>query len=163
MTRSNLLKFIAPWVLGLVTLSACAQVTDSRPDVHSGQLYDFCVETGNGNVPIQVELAITQSQRARGLMYRENVPLGQGMLFIYERPRVLGFWMLNTLVALDIAYINSQNRIVQVGHMEPCENNYCPAFESDVPVAQALEMASGEFARLGIQVGATVSRGVCND
>jgi len=114
------------------------------------------------SVDLELELAITPEQRARGLMYRESVAANQGMLFIYERPRYLGFWMLNTLIPLDIAYLDTRGEIRQIGQMQPCERQSCPAYRSEHLVNQALEMAAGEFARLGIEVGDQLVAGACH-
>jgi len=58
-----------------------------------------------GHLELEVELALTSEQRARGLMYRDKVE--NGMLFIYDEERILSFWMRNTKVPLDIAYIRA--------------------------------------------------------
>lgn len=131
-------------------------------EVHSGRLYDFCIESSTQSLTISLELAVTSAQRARGLMNRTEVLPNHGMLFVYERPRKLGFWMLNTLIPLDIAYINAENEIVQIGQMQPCESNHCPAYESEFEVTKALEMAAGEFERLGVEIGTVLQGGHCD-
>ena len=75
----------------------------------------------------------------------ESVAANQGMLFIYERPRYLGFWMLNTLIPLDIAYLDTRGEIRQIGQMQPCERQSCPAYRSEHLVNQAFRNGGGRI------------------
>lgn len=110
---------------------------------------------------ITVELADTPDSRARGLMFRKNLPPGQGMLFIYEAPSEVAFWMRNTLIPLDMLFIDERGR---VAHVAP---NAVPLDETPIPGAapgdpeperlMVLEIAGGEAARLGLAKGAILS------
>ncbi len=62
-------------------------------------------ETASGDVPVEVELALTPEERARGLMHREELAVGKGMLFVFEEERVQSFWMKNTLIPLDMVFV----------------------------------------------------------
>ena len=92
-----------------------------------------------------VELALTNQERALGLMNRENLPSSQGMLFIFDEERVLSFWMKNTLIPLDIVFINSDFEVVSVAKAVPCESDPCPTYPSAGPAKYVLEVnpASG--------------------
>ena len=70
-----------------------------------------------GPVAFQTELALTPEQRARGLMYRDSAE--NGMLFLYDEARVLSFWMRNTKVPLDIAYIKADWTIEPIQFLYP--------------------------------------------
>ena|SRR5690554_2209372 len=108
--------------------------------------------------PISVEIADTFELRANGLMQRERLAEHQGMWFTYnqERPSHAGFWMYNTLIPLDIAYLDRSMKIVKIITMEPCrsiDRNRCPAYPPGVPYFSAVELNKDYFARYNIQEG----------
>lgn len=112
--------------------------------------------------PLQVELADSQAQRARGLMQREQLGEYEGMLFRYPavQPPSSGFWMYQTLIPLDIAYLNERGEIVKTFTMMPCGSdnpNQCRSYVSGKAFQYALEMNAGFFAEHDIRMGDRVS------
>ena len=110
---------------------------------------------------IRAEIADTDASRARGLMMREQLGQHQGMWFRYttERSGDSGFWMYNTWIPLDIAYLDNQQRIVKIIQMQPCESidpSRCAVYRPNVPYYGALEMNLGYFADHQIKLGAKV-------
>ena len=103
-----------------------------------------------GGIEIQVEIADDADERQRGLMYRESLGENEGMLFVYPEQRTLGFWMQNTLIPLDIAYIDREGRIVDIQQMEPQTTE---THDSAAPAMYALEMNQGWFEANGIRIG----------
>ena len=103
-----------------------------------------------GGIEIQVEIADDADERQQGLMYRESLGENQGMLFVYPEQRTLGFWMKNTLIPLDIAYIDREGRIVDIQQMEPQTTE---THDSAAPAMYALEMNQGWFEANGIRIG----------
>jgi hypothetical protein len=103
-----------------------------------------------GGIEIQVEIADDADERQRGLMYRESLGENEGMLFVYPEQRTLGFWMKNTLIPLDIAYIDREGRIVDIQQMEPQTTE---THDSAAPAMYALEMNLGWFEANGIRIG----------
>ena len=102
---------------------------------------------------VKAEIARTQEDKSRGLMYRKKLPDGEGMLFIYERDDVLSFWMKNTLVPLSIAFITSDGRIIDIKDMYPHDEN---SVHSSRSARYALEVPQGWFSRAGVQNGDVV-------
>lgn len=100
---------------------------------------------------VVAEVAATADERAQGLMYRDEVPDGTGMLFVFQDSQPRSFWMANTYVALDIAYMDPSYRIVDVIAMEP---EVTDSYPSDAPAMFALEVRQGWFGEQGIGVGA---------
>lgn len=106
-----------------------------------------------GHLDLEVELALTTEQRARGLMYRDNVE--NGMLFVYDQARVLSFWMRNTKVPLDIAYIKADWTIEPVQLLYPYDEK---GKKSQGPAIGALEMPQGWFKAQGLAAGTKIIR-----
>ena len=99
---------------------------------------------------VRAEIARTPAERAQGLMERDTLPPGRGMLFVFEDLGVRSFWMGNTYVALDIAFIDADLRIVDIQAMEPLTTT---SHVSRFPAMFALEVPQGWFQEHGIGVG----------
>ena len=124
--------------------TAAAQPAAPRPG--AGQAWVIF-----GADTVVAEVAGTPDERAEGLMYRQDVPDGTGMLFVFEDNAIRSFWMQNTYVALDIAYMDPSFVIVDIQQMEPLTTD---PHQSTAPAMFALEVRKGWFAEQGIAVGA---------
>jgi len=109
-------------------------------------------------VHIRAEVAATAPDRERGLMSRIFLASGDGMLFLFPAPVSGGFWMKDTLIPLDIAFI-SGTKVVEVDTMQPCRKDPCPLTTPASAYDSALEANSGALGRAGISAGAVVSLG----
>jgi uncharacterized membrane protein (UPF0127 family) len=107
-------------------------------------------KAGAAPVRLQVEIARTERERARGLMHRISLPDGEGMLFVFERDQILSFWMKDTLIPLSIAFISYDGRILEIYDMKP--RDLAPVHSSR-SVRYALEVPQGWFERAGITPG----------
>lgn len=103
---------------------------------------------------VVAEVAATPEERAEGLMYRDDVPDGTGMLFVFEDSQPRAFWMANTYVPLDVAYMDPSYRIVDIIAMEPLVTDSYP---SEASAMFALEVRQGWFEEQEIGVGAQAS------
>ena len=129
----------------LLPLAACAG-NEPPADV---ELEVFAlVELQVGTEIITVQLADTPQKRAQGLMYQQTAE--PGMFLLYEKPTAIALWMANTAMALDVAYIGADWRIVQLVQLDAFDETPVPSPE---PVIAALEMPRGWFAAHGITVG----------
>jgi len=99
---------------------------------------------------VLAEVAATADERAKGLMYRDEVPDGTGMLFVFQDSQPRSFWMANTYVALDIAYMDPSFRIVDIVAMEPLITDSYP---SSASAMFGLEVRQGWFGERSIVVG----------
>jgi hypothetical protein len=108
----------------------------------------------NGD-PIQAELATSSGERQRGLMLRPFLAADRGMLFLFEAPALWRFWMFNTLVPLDILWLDADRRVIFINaDTPPCPPlTPCPTYGADEPSRFVLELAAGEAQRRGLQVG----------
>ncbi len=104
-----------------------------------------------GSDTVHAEVADTPALRERGLMERTELPEGRGMLFVFTESRIRSFWMRNTWIPLDIAYMDADFQIVDIQAMEPLSERLQ---DSAGPAMFALEVPQGWFAGKGIEVGA---------
>jgi hypothetical protein len=102
---------------------------------------------------VEVEVAATPESRTRGLMWRKALPAGQGMLFIFPGEEVQGFWMRNTLIPLDMLFIDSTGLIV--GIIERAEPHSLANRSVGVPSRYVLEVPGGWCQSMGIKRGGT--------
>ena len=107
---------------------------------------------------IVAEVASSPQDRATGLMNRFSLQPDHGMLFVFERPEPLGFWMRNTFIPLSIAFLDSRGRILNIEDMAPQTEN---THWSTGPGLYALEMRKGWFVERGIRPGDRVE-GIAN-
>lgn len=107
-----------------------------------------------GEHVFHVEVAATRGSQHRGLMGRESLAPDAGMLFVFDEPRFQSFWMFNTPLALDIAFIREDLTISSIDTMEPLT---VTTHVSDEPVLYVLEVAAGQFASRHIEAGDVVS------
>ena len=103
---------------------------------------------------IDAQLAVRSEQREIGLMFRKEMPQNEGMLFIFESPTRLCFWMKNTLLPLTAAFIADDGTILNLENMEPqTTESHC----STKPVRFVLEMNQGWFAKKRVKPGSKIS------
>ena len=120
------------------------------------------LHSGGRALPFRVELAASEPQRERGLMYRNHLDPDAGMLFVFDREAPLTFWMKNTLIPLDMIFISSGRHIVGI------VENAVPETETPRRVEglsrYVLEIAGGMSRRLGISAQSEVEfQGVPGD
>lgn len=131
-------------------LSGCFDTQADSPPAS----VDTWIETQAGERAIEIQVALTEPERQKGLMFRDSMGEQQGMLFVFESPRPLGFWMKNTRIPLDIAYITPDGTIREIYPMYPFNENSVRSRRTDL--SMALEMNQGWFAAHGVVPGQTI-------
>ena len=107
-----------------------------------------------------VEIADTEPEREKGLMFRKELAEGQGMLFDFHREQEVGFWMQNTYISLDMIFIRGDGRILRIAqNTEPLSTRIIP---SGGPVRAVLEVIAGTAEKLGIAPGDRVASPIFN-
>ncbi|MCS2609799.1 DUF192 domain-containing protein [Halomonas dongshanensis] len=161
LTRRRLLKFGASAsLLALAPVGLGTAWAQKAPDF--GAPASLVIHTSAGPQRLQVEIADTPAKRQYGLMGREQLDKNAGMLFVFdgEQSAHNGFWMFQTLIALDIAFIDADGRIVAIETMPPCPSTSpreCPAYLPGAAYHTALEVNAGYFAERGIELGDCVA------
>jgi uncharacterized membrane protein (UPF0127 family) len=128
-----------------------AQQESGQPQPAAGGQVARTVQIRIGGVAVSAEIADNEELRARGLMHRDSLVEDHGMLFVYGTAQVRSFWMRNTRIPLDIAFIDANGVIINIEHMEPqSDQNYF----SQGPMMYALEMSQGWFEANDVKPGA---------
>ena len=144
----GLLRPIAAMLCLGVASAAAQDAPQCREDLailrHDGQLSQF-----------SIEIADSAAERAQGLMARPHLASSAGMLFVYPSPREVSFWMHDTLIPLDILYIDATGRVVRIArNATPLDETPIP---SGAPVQYVLEINGGLAALLGLGPGSTLA------
>lgn len=145
--------------LSLMVPACSPQAAENAPaptqaSVHpvSGlQVIPLTVTTLGGTHTFRVEVAKTPQEQAKGLMFRTTMGPDEGMLFPYDQPRELSFWMKNTVLSLDLVFIDAQHRVLNIAE------NATPYSEQSIlsagPGVAVLELNGGRTRQLGIVAG----------
>ncbi|MEA2098258.1 MAG: DUF192 domain-containing protein [Patescibacteria group bacterium] len=106
------------------------------------------------NKCFKVETAVTAQEQKMGLMNREFLALDSGMLFVFEKEDIHNFWMKNTLIPLDIIWIDKDNKVIFIKeNAEPCKTEKCELFEPDKKSKYVLEINGGLAEKIGFKIG----------
>jgi uncharacterized membrane protein (UPF0127 family) len=107
---------------------------------------------------LQAEVAVTQEQRAKGLMFRDTLPADHAMLFVFDRPDRYSFWMKNTRLSLDILWLDIERRIVHIEeNVPPCRADPCPAYTPGRKAWYVVETNAGFVKARGLKPGMRVT------
>lgn len=148
------------WIAGALAIAVVAILgytiapwpssADSRAMVLPMDSTPLVAETDKGERSFSIEVADDESEREKGLMYRQSLPDDHGMLFVFEETREVGFWMKDTPLALDLIFIGQDGLIRAIRQGEPLS----PAVISPgEPVRFVLELKAGTAAKSGIEDG----------
>ena len=101
--------------------------------------------------PVFLQLALTEAEQARGLMHRESLEPDHGMLFVFQKPGQRAFWMRNTRIPLDLAYLDASGTVLELHKLYPYDERPVQSRSKDISLV--LEMNRGWFAAQGLGVG----------
>ena len=113
-----------------------------------------------GGQLIHAELAITPAQQQRGLMFRTSLAPDRGMLFVFQQEDKIPFWMFQTLIPLDMIWMDSHRRIVEISaDTPPCktDESQCPNYGGHEPAQFVLELNAGAAAKYHLKIGDELS------
>lgn len=148
--------------LGFIFFLGCVQSPNTIPTPNPGSTLNpttvefpaVCIQ----EKCVHVQLARTEAEKKRGLMGVTSLTNEEGMLFIWEEEGIYPFWMKDTLIPLDIIWIDADGTIIDIASLQPCEADPCPAYtpqgsaqyvlETNVGLMQQWETTIGEEARI---------------
>jgi uncharacterized protein len=108
---------------------------------------------GIKTIPLTVQVADTPKKRDKGLMFVEQLPENEGMLFVFSGETYGGFWMKNTFIPLSIAFLDSDGKILKILDMMPCKEDFCPTYDPELTYHYALEVNLGWFEKNQMKEG----------
>lgn len=132
----------------------CLSISAWAQDKNTPQTNLPRIQLSQGLHLIDAQVALTPEQRQIGLMFRQNMPANEGMIFVFEEPHTQCFWMKNTPLPLTAAFVADNGLIVNLADMKPqSTKSHCSA----KPVRFVLEMNQGWFSKKGIKAGSKLS------
>jgi len=147
-------------LIGVLAMTSCNKTVEATPaGGPGGDIYghgSLEIHSSQGRVELSVRIASTPAAKAKGLMGEPTLAQNAGMVFTYEGPTTVPFWMKDTRIPLSIAYWDKENRIVDILDMEPCTSGPCPLYRSSSPYLGAVEVNRGFFERHGVRIGDAV-------
>jgi len=162
--KTNPNRALGPCALFMACLVAtgCSQsapppaaTAHSNPSVAKVELPHAVLPDG---FTVDLELAVTPQEVNDGLMYRPSLPEKRGMLFIFGADRYPSFWMKNTLIPLDLVFLDSAGSVVDVvANVPPCALDPCPTYSPKSPARAVLEVAAGVAAAHGVGAGVAIT------
>jgi len=148
MNKVFLLIFVAALIAGFYAFGI------NNKNISENKIARVCVK----DVCYVIEIADDESERARGLMFRQDLGENEGMLFIFDQEEKHSFWMKNTLISLDIVWIDSRGKIVDISqNTPPCAGDPCPSYMPQKPAKYVLEVAAGQMEIIGANKGDEVN------
>ena len=146
--------------LVILTAAACAARadTDDPPAVPATSTASGLPQaiTAGGTI-ISLELALTPEEIGQGLMYRPHLAENSGMLFVFRQERVPSFWMKDTMIPLDLVFLDGQGVILEISeNAQPCAVEPCPQYIPAHAAWAVLEVNAGFAARHGLAAGDTL-------
>jgi len=143
------MRFLACLLLISLLVSGCSFKKSPLPTARE-TIKSVCFQT----TCLAVEVVTSPLERARGLMFRTKLPLNKGMLFVFPAADYYSFWMKNTLLPLDIIWLDENGKIITIKRdAPPCPADDCPSFKPDKPARYVLEINAGMSDKINLATG----------
>ena len=126
---------------------------------NQGQMLPIRATATMGGETIQLEIAETPEQQALGLMFRDRLPDDRGMLFSFDPPRPVGFWMKNVRISLDMVFLREGEIRYIASNVPPCNKPApeCPAYGPPEAIDGVIELRGGRAEELELKIGDRVT------
>lgn len=147
------MRYLMPFMLWVLVSAGCGPET-AGPDV-----LRTCVVTLPDGQQIKAEVEMDPIDMQKGMMFRDSLPRGRGMLFIHDKPGLYPYWMYQVKIPLDMLWMDANHRIVEISaDTPPCKTkaSLCGNYGGHQPAQFVLELGGGEARRLGLALGQTL-------
>jgi uncharacterized protein len=137
------------WVCSIVAAAVASQGTAGAQSVLPRGRVIFPDGT-----KVTVDIVDTEATRQRGLMFRTSLAPGEGMIFVFDLPGFYPFWMKNTLIPLDMLWLDPHAGVVSIASgVPPCKADPCPSYPPDADALYVVELVAGFARQHGVKVG----------
>ena len=144
-------KHFGAFILMVATFPVLPDENPQHPEFHRLKFNQQPLE-------ISVEIVSTPVEREQGLMYRTSIGDDQGMLFVYPNPGFLKVWMKNTLLPLDVLFLDNEGKIVSLlQNLQPCTQTPCPIYGSEKPARYMLELKAAFIKNHNIKIAQSLA------
>ena len=149
-------KYACIWIISIIASIALIVLLITTKNSSSTNIIKICCNVEAANTCFDIEIANNDELRSLWLMFRENLPDGSWMLFTYDKPSIYSFWMKNTLISLDIIFLDEYFTVMKVFANVP--SSYIGAPEREIPAVAwwgryVLEIPGGSYEEYGIKFG----------
>ena len=140
---------------GKISFLSCGEIINELEYIQNETT--LSIQSDNSIILIEVEIVDKFEEQVKGLMFRENLDWNNGMLFVYENEKKRSFWMKNTLIPLDMLFINKDFRIIDIKeNVQPCKIESCTSYPSKFPAKYVLEVNAGFTMMNDIKIGDSI-------
>lgn len=133
-------------ILLVIFLVGCARKVDKN-------FNEIFIDNGKNLIKMNIEIADDDNARMKGLMFREKLEENSGMLFVFDSENYQTFWMKNTLIPLDMIFIDKDFEIVDIKAAVPCREDPCALYKSSNPAKYVLEVNANFTIKNDIGIG----------
>lgn len=149
--KKQKLRVLVFWCFGAILLSSCTFAENVSQICYEKQCFT-------------IEIADEPEEQRQGLMFREKMFEDHGMLFVFEEESPHSFWMKNTLISLDMIWLDKDMKVVHIEKsVPPCKQDLCPTYQSPVLARYVLELNAGITSSIGLKVGDLFKWPMAND
>ncbi len=146
MTITHRKSFGVAIILALLSMLGCDRKAAPFPAAKNSSAVPMRI----GSESFNLEIARTSAAQQIGLMNRASMPHDHGMIFVFKQEKPAAFWMKNTLIPLDVVFLDSAGQVVSIRHMQPNSEEQIP---SGAPARYAIELNQGAAERCGVKIG----------
>ena len=147
-------------VIGIMlsmTLMGCDATSTAMPETTAlGQSLPISAQFAVGSRIVGLEVAKTPAQQATGLMHRTTLAGDRGMLFEFNPPQSVRFWMKDVVIPLDMIFVKDGKVKAILDAVPPCNTTPCPTYGPGIPIDRVIELRGGRAKELGLNVGAPI-------
>jgi uncharacterized membrane protein (UPF0127 family) len=148
------MRYFAPLLLLALAGTGCGGPETEGPEALGMQTVKL-----PGGQTIRAEVELSELDMQKGMMFRDSLARGRGMLFVHKTPSLYQYWMYQVRIPLDIVWMDSSHRIVEISpDTPPCKTkaSLCPNYGGHQTAQFVLELGGGEARRLGLSLGQTL-------
>jgi uncharacterized protein len=144
------------WLMSCTT-AVKTEPAPSQPPATLGQVLPITAQAKMAGQVIQLEVAQTPEQQQMGLMYRTAVAADRGMLFPFNPPRPVQFWMKHVVINLDMVFMRQGKVVAIAANVPPCKADPCAMYGPQTLIDQVIELRGGRAQEIGLKVGDRVT------